>query len=122
MVGTGVLVLPGTAASLAGPAAVVAWAFVSVLGVPLALTFATLTGRYPDAGGVATFTAKAFGTAWGAAVDWFYFFASSTVLPLGPLIGAYYAANPLAWGGAAPSFWERRCSRSRWRPTPTACG
>lgn len=98
VVGAGVLVLPGTAASLAGPASVLAWVFVSVLGVPLALTFAALAGRYPDAGGVATFTGRAFGPAWGAVVGWFYFFASSTALSIGPLIGAYYAAGPLGLG------------------------
>jgi amino acid efflux transporter len=98
VVGTGVLVLPGTAATLAGPASVLAWAFVSVLGVPLALTFAALAGRYPDAGGVATFTGRAFGTAWGAVVGWFYFFASTTAMSIGPLIGAYYAAGPLGLG------------------------
>jgi amino acid efflux transporter len=98
VVGAGVLVLPGTAASLAGPASVLAWAFVSVLGVPLALTFAALAGRYPDAGGVATFTGRAFGPASGAVVGWFYFFASSTALSIGPLIGAYYAAGPLGLG------------------------
>src|SRR5215207_5320828 len=64
VVGAGVLVLPGTAASLAGPASVLAWAFVSLLGVPLALTFATLASRCPDAGGVATFTSRAFGASW----------------------------------------------------------
>src|SRR5215217_3700888 len=98
VVGTGVLVLPGTAASLAGPASVLAWIFVSVLGVPLALTFAALAGRYPDAGGVATFTGRAFGPAWGAVVGWFYFFASTTAMSIGPLIGAYYAAGPLGLG------------------------
>jgi amino acid efflux transporter len=98
VVGTGVLVLPGTAASLAGPASVLAWVFVSVLGVPLALTFAALAGRYPDAGGVATFTGRAFGPAWGAAVGWFYFFASTAAMSIGPLIGAYYAAGPLGLG------------------------
>jgi amino acid efflux transporter len=98
VVGTGVLVLPGTAASLAGPASVLAWVFVSVLGVPLALTFAALAGRYPDAGGVATFTGRAFGPAWGAVVGWFYFFASTTAMSIGPLIGAYYAAGPLGLG------------------------
>ena len=98
VVGTGVLILPGTAASLAGPASVVAWAFVSLLGVPLALTFAALAARYPDAGGVATFTGRAFGPGWGAAVGWFYFFASSNALAVGPLIGAYYAAVLLGLG------------------------
>src|SRR5918912_4147691 len=98
VVGTGVLVLPGTAASRAGPVSVLAWAFVSVLGVPLALTFAALAGHYPDAGGVATFTSRAFGPAWGAVVGWFYFFASTTAMSIGPLIGAYYAAGPLGLG------------------------
>ena len=64
VVGAGVLLLPGTAASLAGPASVLAWVFVSLLGVPLALTFATLASRCPDAGGVATFTSRAFGASW----------------------------------------------------------
>jgi len=98
VVGTGVLILPGTAASLAGPASILAWAFVSILGVPLALTFAALAGRYPDAGGVATFAGRAFGPGCGAAVGWFYFFASANALAVMPLIGAYYASVPLGLG------------------------
>lgn len=98
VVGAGVLILPGTAASLAGPASIVAWAVVSLLGIPLALTFAALAGRFPDAGGVATFTAQAFGPGWGASVGWFYFVASATGHVLVPLSGAYYAAGPLALG------------------------
>jgi len=98
VVGGGVLVLPGTAAALAGPASVLAWIFVSLLGVPLALTFAALAARFPDAGGVATFTARAFGPGLGAAVGWFYFFASVAGLVLVPLGGAAYAAAPLGLG------------------------
>lgn len=66
VVGAGVLILPGTAATLAGPASLLAWAFDCLLGIPLALTFAALAARRPDAGGVATFTAEAFGPGWGA--------------------------------------------------------
>ncbi|MDQ3862842.1 MAG: amino acid permease [Actinomycetota bacterium] len=98
MIGAGVLILPGITAALAGPASVLAWALVSLLGVPLALTFAALASRYPDAGGVATFTARAFGEIWGAATGWFYFVASATGLVLVPLTGAYYAASPLELG------------------------
>jgi amino acid efflux transporter len=93
-----VLILPGTTAAIAGPASVLAWVVVSLLGVPLALTFAALASRYPDAGGVATFTARAFGAGWGAATGWFYFVASSAGLVLVPLTGAYYAASPLDLG------------------------
>lgn len=95
VVGAGVLILPGLAASEAGPASVVAWAFDGLLGVPLALTFAALAGRYPDAGGVATFTARAFGPGLGAAAGWFYYIATATGHIIVPLTGAYYAADPL---------------------------
>ena len=98
VIGAGVLILPGITAALAGPASVLAWAVVSLLGVPLALTFAALASRYPDAGGVATFTARAFGAGWGAATGWFYFVASATAQILVPLTGAYYAASPLDLG------------------------
>lgn len=101
VIGAGVLILPGAAATLAGPASVLAWGFVSLLGIPLALTFAALASRYPDAGGVFTFTARAFGAAPGAAVGWFYFIATATGHIIVPLTGAYYAASPLGLGRGA---------------------
>lgn len=101
VVGAGVLLAPGLAASEAGPASVLAWVFDSLLGIPLALTFAALASRYPDAGGVATFTAKAFGPGMGAIVGWFYFIASATGQIIVPLTGAYYAADALRLGRGA---------------------
>jgi amino acid efflux transporter len=38
VVGAGVLILRGVAATIAGPASILAWAFDSLLGIPLALT------------------------------------------------------------------------------------
>ncbi len=98
VVGAGVLILPGIGARLAGPASVLPWLFDSALGIPLALTFAALASRYPDAGGVATFTARAFGPALGAVTGWFYFVAAATAQSLVPLTGAYYAALYLGLG------------------------
>ncbi len=103
VVGAGVLILPGAAATLAGPASVLSWGFVSLLGIPLALTFAALASRYPDAGGVSTFATRAFGTVPGAAVGWFYFIAAATGQIIVPLTGAYYAAAPLGLG-RGPTF------------------
>jgi amino acid efflux transporter len=96
VVGAGVLILPGTAASAAGPASVLAWVFLCLLGLPLALTFAALASRIPDAGGVSTFAAGAFGPQAGAVVGWFYFIAAATGQVIVPLTGAYYAQ--LAFG------------------------
>ncbi len=96
VIGAGVLLLPGSGATEAGPASLLAWAFDCLLGIPLALTFALLASRYPDAGGVSTFTAKAFGPTVGAIVGWFYFFgvaAGGQIIV--PLTGAYYVAAAL---------------------------
>lgn len=101
VVGAGVLILPGLAATEAGPASVISWSFVSLLGVPLALTFAALASRHPDAGGVATFVSRAFGPGLGAAAGWFYFIAAATGQIIVPLTGAYYAADALGLGRAA---------------------
>src|SRR5207253_2098043 len=48
ILGAGVLILPGVTASEAGPAAILSWTFIAVLGLPLALTFARLAKRSPD--------------------------------------------------------------------------
>ncbi len=98
VVGAGVLILPGVAASMAGPASLLAWGFDGLLGFPLALTFAFLAIRFPDAGGVATFTRRAFGPTWGAIVGWFYFFAAATGQIIVPLTGSYYVTTALGWG------------------------
>jgi amino acid efflux transporter len=98
VVGAGVLILPGVAASTAGPSSLLAWAFDGLLGLPLALTFAFLAARFPDAGGVSTFTSRAFGPLWGGIVGWFYFFAAVAGLIIVPLTGGYYVAAAVGWG------------------------
>ena len=92
VIGAGVLLLPGLSASQAGPAALISWAFDCLLGIPLALTFAALAARSPDAGGVLTYATQAFGGAVGTTVGWFYFFAAATGQTLVSLTGSYYIA------------------------------
>jgi amino acid efflux transporter len=101
VIGAGVLLLPGLAASQAGPASLVAWGFDCVLGVPLALTFAALAARRPDAAGVASYVAEGFGMAAGTVTGWFYFFAAATAQSLVALTGVYYIAPYLSLGRAA---------------------
>ncbi|MEG1391797.1 MAG: amino acid permease-associated protein, partial [Aurantimicrobium sp.] len=48
VLGTGILVLPGLAAQVAGPASILSVAIIFVLSIPLAGTFAALAARYPD--------------------------------------------------------------------------
>lgn len=90
IIGAGILLLPALGATRAGPASIVAWTFDALLGIPLALTLAALASRFPDAGGVATFVTKAFGSAAGTVIGWFYFIAAATAQTLVALTGAYY--------------------------------
>ena len=56
VLGTGILVLPGLAAQVAGPGSILSVAIIFVLSIPLAGTFAALAARYPDSGGVASYS------------------------------------------------------------------
>ncbi|GGM43653.1 APC family permease [Dactylosporangium sucinum] len=98
VLGTGVIALPALAAQVAGPASLLAWLALIVLSAPLALTFAALGARYPDAGGVATYVARAFGARAAAVVGWTFFFAVPVgALPAATFGGAYVTA--VAGGG-----------------------
>ncbi|WP_406234663.1 APC family permease [Nocardia sp. NBC_01009] len=95
ILGAGVLVFPGQAASLAGPASLIAWTFSAAMGIPLAFTFAALASRFPDAGGVATFASRAFGASAGGVAGWWYFIAGSVGQTIVPLTAGYYVADAL---------------------------
>jgi amino acid efflux transporter len=98
VIGAGVLILPGVGAGEAGPASLLAWIFDGLLGVPIALTFAAMAARFPDAGGVATFVTRAFGVSAGTVVGWSYFVAAAVAQALVVLTGGHYAADALHLG------------------------
>lgn len=98
ILGAGVLVLPGQAASLAGPASLLAWGFSAVMGLPLAFTFAALASRFPDAGGAATYAARAFGAPAGGVAGWWYFIAGSAGHTIVPLTAGYYVCDAAGLG------------------------
>lgn len=101
ILGAGVLVLPGQVASMAGPASLLSWAFACAMGVPLAIMFAALARRYPDAGGVATYVGTAFGPTAGGLSGWLFFVAGSVGQTIVPLTGGYYVAQAFSWSNGS---------------------
>ena len=61
MLGSGLLILPGLAAQIAGPASLIAWIVLSLASYPLAYTFASLSARKAESGGVYSFAREALG-------------------------------------------------------------
>ncbi|MGC4885782.1 APC family permease [Micromonospora sp. DT227] len=95
VLGPGVLVLPAIAVRAAGPASLVAWAALLCVSALIATSFATLGARYPDAGGVATFTHHAFGAHAAAVVGAWLYAAVPAGVVAGGIAGARYVTAAL---------------------------
>jgi amino acid efflux transporter len=100
VLGTGVIALPALAAEAAGPASLIAWLALVLLSAPLAATFAALGGRYPDAGGVATYARLAFGDKASAVVGYWFYLAIPTGGVAATMFGGAYVASALGGGYA----------------------
>ena len=92
VLGSGVLVLPGLAAQIAGPASLVAWVALSLISYPLAYTFASLSARKPESGGVYSFALESLGPGAANAVGWLFILWYVTGAPAVTVIAASYLA------------------------------
>ena len=72
VLGAGILVIPGLAAQIAGPGSILAWLLLSLASYPFAYTFARLSARNPESGGIYSFAKEAFGAHAGAVVAWLF--------------------------------------------------
>jgi amino acid efflux transporter len=90
VLGSGVLVLPGLAAQLAGPASLVAWGVLALASYPFAFTFATLSSRKPESGGIYGFAKESFGLPLAVVSGWLFAFWYITGGPAVTLIAASY--------------------------------
>jgi APA family basic amino acid/polyamine antiporter len=71
-IGGGIFVLLGGAAGLAGPGALLAFLLAFISALLIALPYAELASRYPQAGGGYAFARAVLGRAWGFVMGWGY--------------------------------------------------
>jgi amino acid efflux transporter len=102
LVGAGVLVVPGIALEVAGPASLLAWGILSLASLPIALTFARFSARYPSAGGVSFLVRTAYGWRPGAIIGLFLLFLNLATNPILGLAAARYLAALFGWEGQTP--------------------
>lgn len=114
MIGSGIFVVPGTVAELAGPLSLAAWVVNAIGYLCLTAVFADLGGAYPVSGGPQVFVQRAFGDLAGfqaSALYWFSSVITNTAFVTGfvgylavffPEIGspwpAFITAQALLWG------------------------
>ncbi len=90
VLGSGVLILPGLAAQIAGPASILSWILLSFASYPFAFTFASLSSRNPASGGIYAFAKEAFGQHIATATGWLFALWVITGAPAVTLISASY--------------------------------
>jgi len=100
VLGTGLLILPGLSAKIAGHAAFWAWVTAAAVSVPLLWVFALLGALFPHTGGIAHIVGRAFGRAGFVAASFIFLGAVSLGLPSVALTGGYYFAAAVASAGA----------------------
>ncbi|MBI4655049.1 MAG: amino acid permease [Nitrospirae bacterium] len=90
IVGSGLLLLPGLAYSLAGADSLIGWIVMGILSLPFIYIFANLTSLYPSAGGIANFVKKANGEKWTKSATYVLAGTWPIALPILALIAANY--------------------------------
>lgn len=97
LLGPSLLLLPGLAAELAGPASILAWTGLLGLSGLLAWVFTALGTRFAR-GGVAGYTAAGFGERAGRMISWCFVCGVILGAPVVCLIGGNYVADLLGAG------------------------
>src|SRR5437879_1260298 len=64
--------MPGLAAAMARPASIVSWALLSLASYPFAYTFAKLSAKRPESGGIYAFARDGIGLSAAAATAWLF--------------------------------------------------
>jgi amino acid efflux transporter len=103
LLGPSLLLLPGIAADLAGPAALLAWAVLLGLSALIAVVFCVLGTSFGSTAGVAGYAASGLRPSVGTATGWAFTLGVVTGVPVVCLIGGQYiaAATGLSHYGTA---------------------
>jgi amino acid efflux transporter len=97
LLGPSLLLLPGLAAALAGPASILAWLGLLIVSGLLARVFTSLGTRIPT-GGVAAYAAAGLGNRAGRATSWCFLAGVVCGAPVVCLIGGTYVGELLGGG------------------------
>ncbi|MGX6601303.1 APC family permease [Micromonosporaceae bacterium Da 78-11] len=101
LLGPGLLVLPGLASAIAGPASILAWAALLLLSGLFAVVFAALGIALPSGDGVAAYTRAGLGGRAGRVVSWAFLAGVVSGTPVVCFLGAGYLVHLLGGGREA---------------------
>ncbi|SMD03083.1 APC family permease [Sporomusa malonica] len=97
VLGSGILVLPAITAEMAGPASLISWLLMGLFSLPMVIAIGTMSSRFPDSGGMATYVRQAFGENASQITGILMLSAMPFGMPVTALVGAHYLGSIFAW-------------------------
>ena len=101
VLGAGILVLPAMTANIAGPASLISWLLMGLFSLPLVIAIGSMSSRFPDSGGMATYVRQGFGNHASHIAGILMLTAMPFGMPVTALVGAHYLGSIFAWSSAS---------------------
>jgi amino acid efflux transporter len=100
VLGSGILALPAIAAEMAGPASILSWLLMGLFSIPTVIVIGMMSSKFPNAGGMADYVRRAFGTFWGRITGVLILSAMPFGMSITAIIGANYLGSAFSWSSS----------------------
>lgn len=98
LIGSGWLFGAGTAAKVAGPAAIISWIIGAVIIISIALTYVELGAMFPESGGMSRYAQYSHGPLLGFIAAWANWISLITLVPMEAVASVQYMSSwPWSW-------------------------
>lgn len=105
LIGSGWLFGSGSAAKIAGPAAIVSWILGAVIIISIALTYIELGAMFPESGGMSRYAQYSHGPLLGFIAAWANWISLITLVPMEAVAAVQYMASwPWEWANWTKNF------------------
>lgn len=105
LIGSGWLFGAGTAAKVAGPAAIISWVIGAVIIIAIALTYVELGAMFPQSGGMSRYAQYSHGPLLGFIAAWANWISLITLVPMEAVASVQYMSSwPWSWANWTHQF------------------
>lgn len=105
LIGSGWLFGAGTAAKVAGPAAILSWILGAVIIIAIALTYVELGAMFPESGGMSRYAQYSHGELLGFIAAWANWISLITLVPMEAVASVQYMSSwPWSWANWTHHF------------------
>lgn len=107
LIGSGWLFGAGTAARVAGPAAIISWILGAVIIISIALTYVELGAMFPQSGGMSRYAQYSHGQLLGFIAAWANWISLITLVPMEAVASVQYMSSwPWSWANWTHRFMQ----------------